>query len=74
MLKPSTMSLPTWAKRPVIGAMKPMRSSLSCACVFDARLKAATTAAPDNNTAVSILDGVTVIALLPLADRDCTSQ
>ena len=31
MLKPSTMSLPTWAKMPVIGAMKPMRSSLSWA-------------------------------------------
>ena len=25
------MSLPTWAKMPVIGAMKPMRSSSDCA-------------------------------------------
>ena len=25
--KPSTMSLPTWAKMPVVGATKPMRSS-----------------------------------------------
>ena len=27
ILKPSTMSLPTWAKTPVVGARKPMRSS-----------------------------------------------
>src|SRR5262245_42986297 len=28
---PSTMSFPTWAKRPVIGAIKPTRSSSACA-------------------------------------------
>jgi hypothetical protein len=41
--------------------------------VIDGRFKAATTAAPDNKTAVSILDDVTIIALLP-RDCDCTWQ
>ena len=46
------MSLPTWAKMPVIGAMKPMRKSSARA--FDGMASAAASVPPNNTAAREI--------------------
>ena len=72
------MSLPTWAKGPVIGAIRPIRSS---SAARDGALAAATSAAPDSN-ASKIRDWRKAMTVLPWrirrpfcrdrADVDCT--
>ena len=56
--KPLTMSLPTWAKMPVIGAMKPMRSSSARA--FDGMVSAAANT-PPSKSAVALRESPLVI-------------
>src|SRR5262245_35334669 len=60
ILKPSTMSLPTWAKIPVVGATKPMRNSSVVAA--DVRPSAM---APASSNGLSRRSSVPVMISLP---------
>src|SRR5215470_19819184 len=67
--KPSTMSLPTAAKMPVVGARKPMRSSSAPAVT-----PVASARPPPRSIGPTVRSNASVIVLSPLLPRLCSCE